>query len=176
MFPNLHHSLQQFRVISNPVEQSGEVSFRWTKFSLATLTSEHVCETCGRAFFLRHHLVSHVRLHTGEKPFACSFCEKRFTASGGLQRHERTHTGDRPRLIPFLTDSIGEKPYECPICSNRFSESGHLSRHIDSHKGKPLADCTFPQCKGRKFSPYHLSRHLTNEHSGLNPPCETEKE
>ena len=36
-------------------------------------------------------LVTHMRMHTGEKPYKCSLCEFRSATSGNLQKHERIH-------------------------------------------------------------------------------------
>ena len=37
-----------------------------------------VCDTCGQAFKKRYNLVTHFRVHTGEKPYACKYCDKRY--------------------------------------------------------------------------------------------------
>lgn len=49
------------------------------------------CEFCGKAFKLRHHMKDHCRVHTGERPFKCSLCGKTFSRSTILKAHEKTH-------------------------------------------------------------------------------------
>jgi len=44
-------------------------------------------------------LVTHSRIHSGEKPFKCPECDKAFSESSSLTRHMRVHTGDKPYTL-----------------------------------------------------------------------------
>lgn len=45
------------------------------------------CSYCGKLFIYPAKLASHVRTHTGEKPYACPYCPYRATQQGNLNRH-----------------------------------------------------------------------------------------
>jgi uncharacterized Zn-finger protein len=89
----------------NKANSSLKISF----FLVTHLSVEHVggsepsthiclwldCPRHGQAFKAKYKLVNHMRVHTGEKPFACPFarCGKVFARSENLKIHKRTHTG-----------------------------------------------------------------------------------
>nr|XP_054771440.1 zinc finger protein 777-like [Lytechinus pictus] len=115
--------------------------------SVGTTAKMFTCPQCGATFKHRHHVVRHMRAHTGEKPFRCEECGAMFARKCILTNHIRTHTGEKPYVCGECGDAFsrkhhlvihrrthtGEKPYVCPFCPTAFARSHHLNRHLKTH-------------------------------------------
>ena len=81
-----------------------------------------VCPTCGKAFFRKANLRSHVTVHSDAKPHMCEVCGVSFKLLTNLITHRRVHTGERP--------------YACNHCGRRFTQHSTLRSHEVNHFDK----------------------------------------
>ncbi|XP_057552025.1 zinc finger protein 597 isoform X2 [Hippopotamus amphibius kiboko] len=94
------------------------------EFSGEEAKNSYMCSECDQSFSDSSYLVSHQKMHSGEKNYKCGDCGKIFNHRANLRTHRRIHTG--------------EKPYKCAECGSSFRQHSHLSRHMNVHvKEKP---------------------------------------
>ncbi|XP_058820772.1 zinc finger protein 845-like [Topomyia yanbarensis] len=81
------------------------------------------CQFCPKKLRTKEAMDIHVRVHTGEKPFACrEGCERRFAHATDRARHERSkHTG--------------EKPHKCDQCTAAYVRRRELVIHLKKQHG-----------------------------------------
>ncbi|XP_077545850.1 uncharacterized protein LOC144158685 isoform X2 [Haemaphysalis longicornis] len=80
-----------------------------------------VCSLCEESFPQKQQLVTHMRLHAGDKPHFCNICQKRFTTKRDLNKHKQSH--------------LDKRPHVCGVCYRQFAEESSLFNHEKWHSG-----------------------------------------
>ncbi len=62
----------------------------------------HPCPFCGKEFVSPAPLETHIRVHTGYRPFKCTKCGRAFNQKGSLKRHMiAKHSVRKVHLLPY---------------------------------------------------------------------------
>mmetsp|Transcript_10504 Transcript_10504/g.14590 ORF Transcript_10504/g.14590 Transcript_10504/m.14590 type:complete len:161 (+) Transcript_10504:94-576(+) len=86
--------------------------------------AEYTCDYCKKSFKKKSGVVSHIRMHTNERPFQCSLCLRRFNHVSNLNAHMQLHTGNWK--------------YKCNICTKGYSRRDRLLKHVKSAHPFPV--------------------------------------
>ncbi|RNA15443.1 zinc finger protein 768-like [Brachionus plicatilis] len=133
---------------------------------------KYKCDLCGRGFSRSNTLITHRRIHTGEKPFECNICGRAFRQPGNLTRHKLTHTTIKPyscnkcgksfnrvsNLHAHIKIHSDGKPYVCIVCGMGFYQKVDLKLHALAHSSDKMHECSF--CKRTFKQAAHLKYHL----------------
>lgn len=71
-------------------------SLRYHKYMLHNEKNVYTCEDCGKVFHKRISFREHRNIHLGLRPHVCAICQHDFTSTGALRTHMRSHTGAKP--------------------------------------------------------------------------------
>jgi len=141
------------------------------------------CAVCQKVVHYRS-MTRHMRLHTGEKPFACDMCEMQFVEKSKLKMHQRTHHtdlpfpcdacdlqfGDKTQLILHKQCHTADRLFSCDTCDRKFIQLGHLTDHMRTHTGERVFTCYI--CSKQFVKSNDLKRHV-RKHTGERPySCE----
>lgn len=139
------------------------------------------CPICKKVY-LRSSLDTHIKSHSGNRPFTCTICKREFTTQWNLKLHRWTHEArtNKPfkcdqcqgafiRQSDFVAHMNSHKsirPYTCNYCGAKFIRKYNCQRHVKEHENEKTFTCTV--CGKSFHRSYYLKDHM-RMHSGLRP-------
>ncbi|XP_071749618.1 uncharacterized protein [Lepeophtheirus salmonis] len=138
----------------------------------STDNTKNVCGICGKTYARPSTLKTHMRTHSGERPYRCYDCDKSFSQAANLTAHCRTHSGEKPfhcsicnrkfsqssSVTTHMRTHSGERPYRCRMCKKAFSDSSTLTKHLRIHSGEKPYQCKLCHLKFSQSG--NLNRHM----------------
>ncbi|XP_062836669.1 zinc finger protein 407 [Anolis carolinensis] len=127
----------------------------------------NICKYCGKMCRSSNSMafLSHIRTHTGSKPFKCKICHFATAQLGDARNHVKRHLGMREykchvcgmafvmkkHLNTHLLGKHGvgtpkERKFTCPLCDRSFTEKWAMNNHMKLHTGEKPYKCSWPTC------------------------------
>ncbi|KFM81508.1 Transcription factor IIIA, partial [Stegodyphus mimosarum] len=141
----------------------------------------YVCphENCNGVFKRHTRYESHLRVHSGERPFICPFdeCDKSYTRAFHLNRHMKIHESSfrcsvdgcseilkseatLKKHVDLIHRKKRHKIFKCSYCDKEFNKHNWLQKHEYIHTGIRPFLCPADNCERRFLVPSKLKKHM----------------
>ena len=115
----------------------------------------YTCNHCDKKVTDRSHIITHIRIHTGEQPFECVKCNFKSAYRQTIQRHKELCHSNLPP----------PRPFSCSKCEKSFKTKQIFRKHQLVHSSSKQFSCK--KCSYATNRKQHLKEHLLDKHSNF---------
>ena len=165
---NVHIAAAHPTLLSEQCTQSVAELKSLMCYTFSSSTKLFVCKFCDKVANKLCHMIMHIRVHTGERPYACPQCDYKGQSLGSLKTHKLYSHSNLP--ISTL------RPFQCDECSKSFRSKSSLIKHKlvhSDHKEWSCESCIYSSRTWLQLREHKLDKHSAISEDLLKPyECE----
>ncbi|KYM94727.1 Histone-lysine N-methyltransferase PRDM9 [Cyphomyrmex costatus] len=119
-----HNMLKTFKCLQcdSTFDRASQLDYHHRSLHLGERSQ--ICQICGKGFFRKADLRTHLNIHLGTNFYICEICGRKFSHISNLIRHCRMHTARHKQMIHGISKEVMQQYYN-PSISDKSQINSH---------------------------------------------------